>query len=275
MVSLPDERGYFGDFGGRFVPETLMPALNELAQAYITLGVLELRQHHAPRARELFERALKVNPDSLEARYDLALSWIASGRRDEARREYRTLLLINPNLADPHHDLGILALEDHDLDGAVAELEKAVLLDPRRSVAWLNLGFAYTQAARYADAQRAFVSCLDTDPDNLACRRAVALVARAAAAQEPLLQDAVEAEGLHARGLRQLEKGAVEAAERSFRACAEADPACRYSLHQLLETQGEKSAAATECAAFLRAAARDLFTAEVDHCEREVSRLSP
>jgi tryptophan synthase beta chain len=34
MVSLPDERGYFGDFGGRYVPETLMPALNELAQAY-------------------------------------------------------------------------------------------------------------------------------------------------------------------------------------------------------------------------------------------------
>ncbi|HBQ28579.1 MAG TPA: tryptophan synthase subunit beta, partial [Desulfotomaculum sp.] len=31
---LPDERGYFGRFGGRFVPETLMPALEELATAY-------------------------------------------------------------------------------------------------------------------------------------------------------------------------------------------------------------------------------------------------
>ncbi|WP_425387454.1 tryptophan synthase subunit beta [Desulfovirgula thermocuniculi] len=33
-MSLPDERGYFGPFGGRFVPETLMPALEELAAAY-------------------------------------------------------------------------------------------------------------------------------------------------------------------------------------------------------------------------------------------------
>lgn len=33
-TNLPDERGYFGDFGGRFVPETLMPALDELVQAY-------------------------------------------------------------------------------------------------------------------------------------------------------------------------------------------------------------------------------------------------
>ncbi len=31
---LPDERGYFGGFGGKFVPETLMPALSELEQAY-------------------------------------------------------------------------------------------------------------------------------------------------------------------------------------------------------------------------------------------------
>ena len=31
---LPDERGYFGQFGGKFVPETLMPALRELEEAY-------------------------------------------------------------------------------------------------------------------------------------------------------------------------------------------------------------------------------------------------
>jgi len=31
---LPDDRGYFGDYGGRFVPETLMPVLDELVAAY-------------------------------------------------------------------------------------------------------------------------------------------------------------------------------------------------------------------------------------------------
>lgn len=31
---LPDEKGYFGPFGGRFVPETVMPALMELEKAY-------------------------------------------------------------------------------------------------------------------------------------------------------------------------------------------------------------------------------------------------
>src|SRR4030042_1465535 len=31
---LPDNRGYFGEYGGKFVPETLMPALSELEAAY-------------------------------------------------------------------------------------------------------------------------------------------------------------------------------------------------------------------------------------------------
>jgi tryptophan synthase beta chain len=31
---LPDKQGYFGEFGGRFVPETLVPALDELTTAY-------------------------------------------------------------------------------------------------------------------------------------------------------------------------------------------------------------------------------------------------
>src|SRR3990172_9217401 len=33
-MSEPDSRGYFGQYGGRYVPETLMAALDELEAAY-------------------------------------------------------------------------------------------------------------------------------------------------------------------------------------------------------------------------------------------------
>ena len=33
-ASLPDATGHFGPYGGRFVPETLIHALDELASAY-------------------------------------------------------------------------------------------------------------------------------------------------------------------------------------------------------------------------------------------------
>jgi tryptophan synthase beta chain len=35
MQQLPDQHGRFGQYGGRYVPETLMPALLELEQAYL------------------------------------------------------------------------------------------------------------------------------------------------------------------------------------------------------------------------------------------------
>lgn len=34
IADVPDERGYYGEFGGRFVPETLVPALDELTAEY-------------------------------------------------------------------------------------------------------------------------------------------------------------------------------------------------------------------------------------------------
>ena len=45
--ALPDDSGHFGPFGGQFVPETLMTALAELADAY-----------HQAREDELFQREL-------------------------------------------------------------------------------------------------------------------------------------------------------------------------------------------------------------------------
>lgn len=45
---LPDEKGRFGQFGGRFVPETLMSAIDELE-----------REYRAAQADESFQAELK------------------------------------------------------------------------------------------------------------------------------------------------------------------------------------------------------------------------
>ena len=49
ITNVPDERGYFGAYGGRFVPETLMVALDELTKAY------ELYRHDQTFQEELKE----------------------------------------------------------------------------------------------------------------------------------------------------------------------------------------------------------------------------
>ena len=41
IPTIPNDRGRFGDYGGKFVPETLMVALEELEEAYLKLKVDE------------------------------------------------------------------------------------------------------------------------------------------------------------------------------------------------------------------------------------------
>ena len=72
----PDDRGYFGDYGGRYVPETLMAPLRELTRAYDKLSrkrafrreLAELLEHYAGRPTPLyFASRLTAEPD--EAAY--------------------------------------------------------------------------------------------------------------------------------------------------------------------------------------------------------------
>lgn len=62
MKRLPDKKGYFADFGGKFVPETLIYALEELENAYREIGKSEefkkelnyLLSHYAGRPTPLY-----------------------------------------------------------------------------------------------------------------------------------------------------------------------------------------------------------------------------
>jgi tryptophan synthase beta chain len=59
----PDARGYFGEFGGRYVPETLVEPIEELERAYFTARddpsfqaeLNRLLKHYVGRATPLFE----------------------------------------------------------------------------------------------------------------------------------------------------------------------------------------------------------------------------
>ncbi len=61
----PDARGYFGDFGGRFVPETLVAAVEALTEAYFTARqdptfraeLTRLLTHYVGRPTPLWEAA--------------------------------------------------------------------------------------------------------------------------------------------------------------------------------------------------------------------------
>jgi tryptophan synthase beta chain len=79
--SLPDARGYFGPFGGRFIPETLSMALEELTHAY--LQAKQDPEFHDELHKELVEYAGR--PTALY--YARSLSEQIGGARIYLKRE--------------------------------------------------------------------------------------------------------------------------------------------------------------------------------------------
>ena len=60
VVAMPDLRGHFGKFGGRFVPEALMAALDELDEAFRKAMV---DPNFLKQLRDLLtEKGVKVKP---------------------------------------------------------------------------------------------------------------------------------------------------------------------------------------------------------------------
>jgi tryptophan synthase beta chain len=81
-ATLPDAAGYFGAYGGRFVPETLMRALEELEAAYRTIGrSARFRRLHLATLRDYCGRP---TPLTFAERLSSYLAGATSG--DGARR---------------------------------------------------------------------------------------------------------------------------------------------------------------------------------------------
>src|SRR5688572_32422044 len=59
MTALPDRHGYFGEFGGKYVPETLMAALDEFERAYRAVR----------RDRELDRKSTRLNSSHSQISY--------------------------------------------------------------------------------------------------------------------------------------------------------------------------------------------------------------
>jgi tetratricopeptide (TPR) repeat protein len=108
-----------------------------------------------------FERAAEFDPNSWEARTDLAEFYleapgIVGGGQDKARAEAEKIASLNPAMAD--WVKGRLAERNKDLAGAEQEFQAGVEDSRGGARAWLNLAAFYSRYHRYDDMERALRS---------------------------------------------------------------------------------------------------------------------
>jgi tetratricopeptide (TPR) repeat protein len=92
-----------------------------------------------------YERALTLNPDAAEIRYNASRILIAMGRVDEAIGHLREAVRIRPDYARAHNNLGSALLMKKRLEEAVYHFREAVRIDPGYKMARENLKDALAQ----------------------------------------------------------------------------------------------------------------------------------
>jgi len=152
-------------------------ALDEkLPEAHNALGVLAVEERRFEEAEKRFKRALEISPDSVEARYNLALDYYLWRNNAKAKEQIARLMGAHPELSDPIHFDAVLRLADGKVDAAIKQLVQCVTMTPERPGYWLALGVGLSRMHRYDEADEALRTCLELDPEDPICREDLKLL---------------------------------------------------------------------------------------------------
>lgn len=148
------------------------------ARAHNDLGILDYQDGVLKEAESAFRRALSIKASYAQARYNLAVTLRAAGKLKQAKTELQQLIKQRPEMPEPLHVLGLIRLEEGATSDAIDIFTRAIKLQPRETVFWRSLGYAYAQVFRYEDADYALDSCLAVAPEDPLCRMSKDLLRR-------------------------------------------------------------------------------------------------
>jgi len=131
---------------------------NNLGIAYDTAGMYR-------EALKEFEKALKLDPDYIEAHNNLAVIYDRMGRNEKAIGELREVLRLNPGYTEGHSNLAHVYTGMGRYDEAIFNLEKALGLDPEYAPAHNSLGHIFAVQKKYQEAVKQLQEAIRLDPE--------------------------------------------------------------------------------------------------------------
>src|SRR5712675_975799 len=99
------------------------------AAAYDALGAYFGQRKEFSCAFSAFQSALRLEPNSWEAHYNLGLAYLESGDAQRATREFRSVVRLKPALAQSHAALGTSLSRLNQTDSAIQEFKAALQID--------------------------------------------------------------------------------------------------------------------------------------------------
>jgi len=140
-----------------------------LGNIYFHTGLLDW-------AIEFYQKAIEVNCDYIDARYDLGVAYYHRGRVSQAVAEYRTVLDLDPNYHAAHYRIGICYHHLMDYDKAIHHLLESTVITPEYVMAHYHLGVIYYKQGEYDRAVVEFKRVLEENPEDLASANYIEMI---------------------------------------------------------------------------------------------------
>lgn len=140
------------------------------AVAWNEYGVACHRAGRLTNAAMAYVRALQLNPDLLEARYNLGCLYLEAGQFESARSAFLACTLRDPGRIEAWWRLGLASLQlrqTSEAERAFREMQKLAPTDPRP---WNGLGLCALQRNRVQEAVRAFTAALQVRSNDPVAR---------------------------------------------------------------------------------------------------------
>jgi tetratricopeptide (TPR) repeat protein len=105
------------------------------ADAFLALGAVLNQTHNYSESEAALLKGLQLKPEAATGHYELAKTYWALGRWQEAAPHIRTAVADMPDLAAPHVLLGNVLLRENNAAGALKEYQEYLRLDPNGPMA--------------------------------------------------------------------------------------------------------------------------------------------
>ena len=128
-------------------------------------GGIDWREAYA-RASPLFDKALRLDPESAEALTAQGVMHSQAARYDEARALFERARQLSPGYAQVHHSYGVAEFDDGWPQRSIAHFRRAAELNPLSLSPVERLGFSQVAAGQLQDAERAYRRAIELEPQH-------------------------------------------------------------------------------------------------------------
>lgn len=136
-------------------------------QAWYGKACANFKIAHWKKAVNCYLEAIRIKPDCFRSYYNMAAALEEEGNEKAAIESYHSAIAINPDFTQAYNNLGILLSTMGRREEALEIYEEGIRRNSKQDSLYFNMGMCLYEEGRFSEAAAAYRNALDINPDGL------------------------------------------------------------------------------------------------------------